>query len=472
MPRGYTAANAISNTPNDGPNITTFGPASPLTRRASTAFFTFTLARGQTAATVIPESELRAPHGRTAATAIASSLQCDIVYLGPTPPPKTVEQPPTQGHLALDQQHAADARILAMTMEMMKLGSRTQISQLQTAQIETFHPNVRDKVLQIRAILTASKAFFTFRRSHGSMLMRLPREIRDLVYRELWADSPPIHMSFPDIIVYPDHAQYISRKRSISENSQLCRTLPLAQRHFYPNFDSTPKYGLPKWLLTSRAILAEGTDQLRRRGVWCLPRGFDRLASSPNTCPLIYSHSTTASQPIAVYSPTGRTVISRDPYVFLCLESMDNHAPPKLNFMGSSVISSHLDAIRHQGTTNTLIIQLNASFRLRDDTFMYPRQLVYREGMYDDKALKVDLWFMNWLKIGFGFVNLRLLHFEFWIADLPASLREHVYASIETEMDSIMDAASGKPFLKIRSSRDGELHLHSYEDPPTLEFRR
>jgi hypothetical protein len=309
----------------------------------------------------------------------------------------------------------------------------------------------------------ASNAFFTLRKSHGSMLLRLPRELRNIVYRELWADSPTIHISSPDIIVYPNHAQYISRKRSISENSQLCSVLPSAEEYRYPNFDETPNYGLPKWLLTGRTILSEGLDQLRRQGVWRLPRDYDSYETlSLNTCPLIYSHSTIADHPISINSPVGQTVISKDFQVLRYRDSRDDDAPPTLNFIGSSTIFSHLYGVRHQDTITTLIIQLNTTSRLHENSRMYTGMLIHREGMYDDKALKVNLWFMECLKIGFP--NLRLLHFEFCVADLPEHLREHVYASIESEIEKIMNEVRGKSFRKTRHVLDGNVRLHSYQN--------
>lgn len=76
----------------------------------------------------------------------------------------------------------------------------------------------------------------------------LPRELRDMVYADLWSATPLLRPSFGRIlrsnfVVYYGHTTIDTSRGRL-------------------------RYGLPKWLQLSRGICHEGIEELRRRATW------------------------------------------------------------------------------------------------------------------------------------------------------------------------------------------------------------
>lgn len=101
-------------------------------------------------------------------------------------------------------------------------------------------------------------------------LLTLPREIRDLIYHELWLHAPDIRL----------HDQSHCRPIEMTYELDFCG----------------PIQGLPEWLLTSKVILQEGLEQLYRVALWTIqktipanhpyskPNPLAGLAAATNLC--------------------------------------------------------------------------------------------------------------------------------------------------------------------------------------------
>jgi hypothetical protein len=83
--------------------------------------------------------------------------------------------------------------------------------------------------------------------------MRLPRELRDMVYHYLWTYTPLITELYPQRTSYNNSQPALSITYGfIDEDGQLC----LASE------------ALPRWILVSKTFLGEGMEQLRSKGYW------------------------------------------------------------------------------------------------------------------------------------------------------------------------------------------------------------
>lgn len=71
--------------------------------------------------------------------------------------------------------------------------------------------------------------------------LSLPRELRDQIYDSLWTSTPKI-----SLLDHPSMGRIIASYKSLP----------------------TPETALPSWLLTSKQVLSEGTEQMIRHGTW------------------------------------------------------------------------------------------------------------------------------------------------------------------------------------------------------------
>ncbi|OAL06640.1 hypothetical protein IQ06DRAFT_2203 [Phaeosphaeriaceae sp. SRC1lsM3a] len=87
-------------------------------------------------------------------------------------------------------------------------------------------------------------------------LHSLPRELRDLVYHQLWQNTPRLFLQTPFRLLY----------RPLDRDSY-CSFNHMARSHD-GRLIQVDTHGLPLWLLTSKAMLSEGLSQLFRHGIW------------------------------------------------------------------------------------------------------------------------------------------------------------------------------------------------------------
>jgi len=84
-----------------------------------------------------------------------------------------------------------------------------------------------------------------------SRLLNMPQELKDLIFHELWELGPDIRLRQKT----PDHTL---------AGIDVLITLSYGS----PQTDQPYSIGLPIWLMTSRAILADGLRQLYRHAIW------------------------------------------------------------------------------------------------------------------------------------------------------------------------------------------------------------
>ena len=101
--------------------------------------------------------------------------------------------------------------------------------------------------------------------------MKLPRELRNMVYQELWKDT--------DVLSIQSKTPGIGIQ--VHYNKPLALPSP---KHWH--FRSFEKLHLPTWLLTSKMFLSEGHEQLLSNSTWHVVRGtkglgFDVIRPNP-----------------------------------------------------------------------------------------------------------------------------------------------------------------------------------------------
>ena len=110
----------------------------------------------------------------------------------------------------------------------------------------------------------------------------LPQELRDLIYRELWAGKTFTGKHIDDKIRF----MYTLSFEKITPGGLIVRPYPERRRPARPLSDSQPR--LPRWLLASKSFLAEAISEFTRSGTVAISfAGLSLTAkykkSNPNT---------------------------------------------------------------------------------------------------------------------------------------------------------------------------------------------
>ncbi|KAF1845618.1 uncharacterized protein K460DRAFT_355415 [Cucurbitaria berberidis CBS 394.84] len=108
----------------------------------------------------------------------------------------------------------------------------------------------------------------------SSTFLKLPRELRDMVYHHLWKATPVLKAKCRQISYYA-----LEFPNATQETAKIFR--------FTVSYDGGDEYdqhrltreNLPQWLCANKAILEEGLEQLRAHGTW-------RMSFSSNNTPI------------------------------------------------------------------------------------------------------------------------------------------------------------------------------------------
>ncbi|KAH7077126.1 hypothetical protein FB567DRAFT_534584 [Paraphoma chrysanthemicola] len=98
---------------------------------------------------------------------------------------------------------------------------------------------------------------------------KLAREIRDLIYHQLWNDAPPIIIDYGEYVRSVEYFQIDPNNVPVGTCGPSSQTLSILYNGKNEGErNSLTCDRLPKWLLADKTILQEEIEQLRRRAVW------------------------------------------------------------------------------------------------------------------------------------------------------------------------------------------------------------